>query len=98
MSKNQPHSNFNRKLTRRIILIALILGGIHFARTDELPEDPYQRGLALFKQFKYKEAKLCFDQVITKNPTHKNALYNRGKSLVELNQLTSAMNDFNIVK
>lgn len=64
------------------------------SQTQDLPEDPYERGMVLLKQFKYSEAKTSFDQVISQNPDHLNALYFRGRSQVAIDQLDSAQADF----
>lgn len=78
-----------------ILLIAGILClGLTGTADDELPKDPMKRGKVLLEQFKYKEAKNSFDEVIMEKPKHKQARYLRGTALVELGNLDAAWNDF----
>ena len=80
-----------------IALIALFLScaGHHsVSLTREQAPDPYEQGLKLLKQFKYGEAKASFDKAISSNPKHKKAFYYRGTARMALDQVDSAMVDF----
>ena len=77
-----------------VLWIVLVPGLSASVLIQDLPEDPYERGIVLLKQFKYSEAKASFDQVLSQNPDHLNALYFRGRSQVALEQLDSAQADF----
>ncbi len=84
-----------RAIAALSVLALLHFGFDLYSKTQDLPEDPYERGLALLKQFKYSEAKASFDKAVKSNPKNKRALYYRGEARIELGQLEAAMADFN---
>jgi hypothetical protein len=52
------------------VLYVFFVPGISvFAQTQDLPEDPYERGLVLLKQFKYEEAKISLTRAYLKIQT-----------------------------
>lgn len=62
---------------------------------QELPEDPFERGLALYLQGKYAEARDCFSQVLESEPENIEANYRRGFCHLKLNEIDLAGDDFN---
>lgn len=64
------------------------------AQDPELPEDPFQRGLALYRIFRFQEAKTSFDTVLESQPDRKQALYHRGRTLLQLDLPGKAEQDF----
>ncbi len=58
-----------------VLGLVIVPGLSASSQTQDLPEDPYERGMVLLKQFKYGEAKTSFDQVLSQNPKHLNAYY-----------------------
>ena len=71
-----PTSHFKSSLESVLVVcLVLVICASSSALAQDLPEDPYERGLVLLKQFKYGEAKASFDQVISLDPNHINAYY-----------------------
>ena len=76
------------------LILPLILSGLFFAQEEALPKNAFKRGMILFKQSRYAEAKDNFDKVIAKRPKHKRVYCYRGKCLLELDKLEDALRDF----
>lgn len=88
---------FSVYFLKTLVMTFIILLGFlraEIVQSQELPADPYQRGLALYLQGKYAEAMSSFEMALEAEPENIDFLYRRALCLLKLNETDAAREVF----